>query len=349
MNPTPYSQKVMDQARLLNWRSGLRTQGKSLVVTNGFFDLLHAGHVHYLAQAKEQGDCLLIGLNGDQSVSELKGPTRPINRKVIAPWCWLPWLRSMRSACSLKACHPISGKVQPDIYVKGAITRSRLWMPTNARRFSHMGKRVVSSLLKGADHPNHPPHGLENTTSLDSGCLLRVPLVPGRRGIPTLTPVARPHASSTAPHANPPRHGPKPSMCNGKPPFQGAQQSHRLGDQVLVSMAIPTGPKKTPVYNQAEGAHDNLPVDQDHASSWPATPTDRKTRGKPPWPPLFYEGGPTPDFVLFLSRMEARSLCHAGSLRQVFRQGGTALGRSTDVLQRARRSAWFSFDRQLGS
>ena len=61
----------MDEARLLDWRSDLRTQGKSLVVTNGCFDLLHAGHVHYLAQAKEQGDCLLIGLNGDRSVSEL--------------------------------------------------------------------------------------------------------------------------------------------------------------------------------------------------------------------------------------------------------------------------------------
>ncbi|NBQ24820.1 MAG: ADP-heptose synthase, partial [Verrucomicrobia bacterium] len=74
-----YPDKVMDPERLLIWRSQMREQGKKLVVTNGCFDLLHAGHVQYLASAREAGDCLLVGLNGDQSVKALKGPTRPIN------------------------------------------------------------------------------------------------------------------------------------------------------------------------------------------------------------------------------------------------------------------------------
>jgi D-beta-D-heptose 7-phosphate kinase/D-beta-D-heptose 1-phosphate adenosyltransferase len=52
--------------------------GKSIVFTNGCFDLLHAGHVHYLQQARLNGDLLLIGLNTDASVRRLKGPKRPI-------------------------------------------------------------------------------------------------------------------------------------------------------------------------------------------------------------------------------------------------------------------------------
>ena len=57
------------------WREkGLRT-----VFTNGCFDLLHYGHIHYLAQARELGDKLVVGLNSDASVRRLKGAGRPIN------------------------------------------------------------------------------------------------------------------------------------------------------------------------------------------------------------------------------------------------------------------------------
>jgi len=53
--------------------------GKTIVFTNGCFDILHAGHVHYLKEAKKLGDRLLIGLNSDKSVQILKGKNRPIN------------------------------------------------------------------------------------------------------------------------------------------------------------------------------------------------------------------------------------------------------------------------------
>jgi rfaE bifunctional protein nucleotidyltransferase chain/domain len=53
--------------------------GKKLVLTNGCFDLLHTGHVRYLKQARELGDALLVAVNSDQSVRELKGPERPLN------------------------------------------------------------------------------------------------------------------------------------------------------------------------------------------------------------------------------------------------------------------------------
>lgn len=60
-------------------RNDLKHHGQKIVFTNGCFDVLHFGHVHYLLQAKALGDILVIGLNSDDSVRRLKGPTRPIN------------------------------------------------------------------------------------------------------------------------------------------------------------------------------------------------------------------------------------------------------------------------------
>ena len=57
----------------------IKVERKKIVFTNGCFDLLHVGHIRYLAQAKRLGDFLIIGLNSDSSVKELKGEDRPIN------------------------------------------------------------------------------------------------------------------------------------------------------------------------------------------------------------------------------------------------------------------------------
>ena len=57
----------------------IKDERKKIVFTNGCFDILHVGHVRYLAQAKKLGDFLIIGLNSDSSVKELKGEDRPIN------------------------------------------------------------------------------------------------------------------------------------------------------------------------------------------------------------------------------------------------------------------------------
>lgn len=65
-----------DQSR--DWIKQLHQQHKSVVFTNGCFDILHVGHVRYLQQARECGDALIIGLNSDASVQGLKGPERPI-------------------------------------------------------------------------------------------------------------------------------------------------------------------------------------------------------------------------------------------------------------------------------
>jgi rfaE bifunctional protein nucleotidyltransferase chain/domain len=58
----------------------LRVKGKRVVATNGCFDILHVGHVRYLAAARKLGDVLVVGLNGDDSVRQLKGKGRPVNR-----------------------------------------------------------------------------------------------------------------------------------------------------------------------------------------------------------------------------------------------------------------------------
>ena len=58
-----------------------RQMGQSVVFTNGCFDLLHMGHVRYLQQARELGDCLIVAVNADDSVRRLKGPSRPVIRE----------------------------------------------------------------------------------------------------------------------------------------------------------------------------------------------------------------------------------------------------------------------------
>ncbi len=70
--------KVKTLDEIVHIRKRLRLAGKKLVFTNGCFDLLHVGHVRYLKQARALGDALVIGLNSDRSVHELKGEGRPI-------------------------------------------------------------------------------------------------------------------------------------------------------------------------------------------------------------------------------------------------------------------------------
>lgn len=71
-------QKILPRDELLAERARLRDAGRKLVFTNGVFDLLHVGHVRYLAQARALGDALVVAVNSDASVRELKGADRPL-------------------------------------------------------------------------------------------------------------------------------------------------------------------------------------------------------------------------------------------------------------------------------
>jgi rfaE bifunctional protein nucleotidyltransferase chain/domain len=70
--------KIVSRAEISGIAGNLRKQGKRMVFANGCFDLLHAGHVRYLAGARAEGDVLLVGVNGDSAVEGLKGPGRPV-------------------------------------------------------------------------------------------------------------------------------------------------------------------------------------------------------------------------------------------------------------------------------
>ena len=71
-------EKILTRAGMLAERERLRATGRRLVFTNGVFDLLHVGHVRYLTQARALGDAMLVAINSDRAVRELKGPDRPV-------------------------------------------------------------------------------------------------------------------------------------------------------------------------------------------------------------------------------------------------------------------------------
>jgi len=98
----------------------LENKGKRIVFTNGCFDILHRGHVTYLAEAKKLGDLLVIGLNSDESVKRLKGPQRPINNENDRLYV-LSQLKSVDFVEIFNEDTPLNLilKVLPNILVKG--------------------------------------------------------------------------------------------------------------------------------------------------------------------------------------------------------------------------------------
>jgi rfaE bifunctional protein nucleotidyltransferase chain/domain len=115
-----FRQKIISLDVLPEWRNHQRQTGKKLVVTNGCFDLLHLGHVTYLEGARNLGDLLLVGVNGDDAVRQLKGDGRPKNgegdRAAV-----LAALQSVDAVCIFgeKTAKRFLATAQPDVYVKG--------------------------------------------------------------------------------------------------------------------------------------------------------------------------------------------------------------------------------------
>jgi rfaE bifunctional protein nucleotidyltransferase chain/domain len=115
-----FKTKIIRWEELPAWREELRRKGKRLVVTNGCFDLLHLGHVTYLESARNEGHALLVGMNGDKAVAELKGPERPINQEQDRAGV-LAALESVDGVCIFpdKTATRFLEAAKPDIYVKG--------------------------------------------------------------------------------------------------------------------------------------------------------------------------------------------------------------------------------------
>jgi D-glycero-beta-D-manno-heptose 1-phosphate adenylyltransferase len=114
------NRKILNLEELASESAQLRSAGKRVVATNGCFDILHVGHVRYLAAARRLGDVLVVGLNGDSSVRRLKGEGRPINRaedraEVLAALESVDYVTiflELRATNFLQAAHPA-------IYAKG--------------------------------------------------------------------------------------------------------------------------------------------------------------------------------------------------------------------------------------
>jgi D-beta-D-heptose 7-phosphate kinase/D-beta-D-heptose 1-phosphate adenosyltransferase len=79
MAKAPVSAQILSSSKLAATLKKLKKSGHRIVFTNGCFDILHVGHVRYLAQARALGDLLVVGLNTNVSVRRLKGPNRPVN------------------------------------------------------------------------------------------------------------------------------------------------------------------------------------------------------------------------------------------------------------------------------
>jgi D-glycero-beta-D-manno-heptose 1-phosphate adenylyltransferase len=114
-------EKVISIPELKKIRAELRKQRKSVVFTNGVFDIIHRGHVEYLQKAKSLGDILIVGLNSDKSVKRVKGEKRPIvgedDRAIV-----LSYLSVVDFVCLFDEDTPLNliSEIIPDILVKGA-------------------------------------------------------------------------------------------------------------------------------------------------------------------------------------------------------------------------------------
>ena len=113
--------KILNKDNLAEWVAECRAKGSKIVFSNGCFDILHRGHVEYLAKAADFGDEMLIGLNTDASVKRLKGPSRPINDE-YARAIVVAGLEFVSAVVLFDEDTPYNliKAVQPDVLVKGS-------------------------------------------------------------------------------------------------------------------------------------------------------------------------------------------------------------------------------------
>lgn len=142
--------KIIPLERLPDWREQLRRQGRRLVVTNGCFDILHAGHVTYLDAARKEGDALLVGLNSDASVRAIKGEGRPVNRQadralVLAGLAAVDAVTVFSEPDALRLLE----LARPDVYVKGGDYTLDTIHPPERRLVEKQGGRIV--ILPGVE------------------------------------------------------------------------------------------------------------------------------------------------------------------------------------------------------
>ena len=114
------AKKVLDRNTLKEKVDSLRKAGERVVFANGCFDLIHIGHIHLLQQAREQGDCLVVAVNSDSSVRQIKEPGRPVvpegqRAEVVAALGCVDWVTIFAEPDPLVLIRLL----KPDVLVKG--------------------------------------------------------------------------------------------------------------------------------------------------------------------------------------------------------------------------------------
>jgi D-glycero-beta-D-manno-heptose 1-phosphate adenylyltransferase len=114
------AQKILERNTLKERVDSLRLKGKVVVFTNGCFELIHIGHIRLLQKARKRGDCLVVAVNSDRSVRQIKGPDRPIipeeqRAEVVAAMGCVDWVTIFDEPDPLV----LIKLLKPDVLVKG--------------------------------------------------------------------------------------------------------------------------------------------------------------------------------------------------------------------------------------
>jgi rfaE bifunctional protein nucleotidyltransferase chain/domain len=128
-----FADTALDAGELARHISRHRADGQRIVLTNGCFDVLHRGHTRYLNQAKQLGDILVVALNSDESVRQLKGPGRPINT-VADRAAVIAALSCVDYVTVFDAPTPVAliDELRPEIYAKGGDYTAEMLIETRA-------------------------------------------------------------------------------------------------------------------------------------------------------------------------------------------------------------------------
>jgi rfaE bifunctional protein nucleotidyltransferase chain/domain len=146
--------KIIARDEAKNIAAGLKAAGLAVVFTNGCFDILHAGHVRYLAAARQLGDRLIVGLNSDRSVKSFKGADRPINSQddraeVLAALAAVDHVVIFDD----RTAEGLVTEIKPDIYVKGGDYRLED-LPEAGIVASYGGRTVLVPEVPGRSSSN---------------------------------------------------------------------------------------------------------------------------------------------------------------------------------------------------
>ncbi len=150
MKAADFFGQLLEVDEAMAWREELASENRTVVFTNGCFDVLHAGHVEYLAWARSQGDALIVGLNDDDSVRRIKGEARPI----------VPFGRRAKLLLALRSVDVVVGfaeptpevlldRIRPDVHVKSSQYREEE-LPERTVVLRHGGRIALAPHVAGS-------------------------------------------------------------------------------------------------------------------------------------------------------------------------------------------------------